>query len=176
MLVRPSPTSMNDEWDKALFKALHRHIVEAVSRGMTVLPVDLQSSFTVLPVCAVTSKGWVQTRLQNAASGGGVHLTGCYDRSYGLRQPLFAFISLGQAEWDNKMESRGGLGFFEYVSSFKHQGGYLSSDRAGGPPSSQPACLSTDTLVCWWLMQREMMSDSVILLVMGRYLSRQVLN
>lgn len=165
---------MNDEWDKALFKALHRHIVGAVSRGMTVQPVDLQSSFTTPPVCAVTSKGWVPTRLLKAA--GGVHLTGCYDRSYGLRQPLFSFISLSQSEWDNKMESRGRLGFFEYVSSFIHQGGYLSSGRAEGPPSSQPVCLSTDTLVCWWLMQREMMSDSVILLGMGRYLFRQVLN
>lgn len=88
----------------------------------------------------------------------------------------FALISLSQAEWDNKMESRGGLGFFEYESSFIHEGGYLSSDRAEGPASSQPGCLSTDTLACWWLMQREMMSDSVILLGIGRYLCQQVLN
>lgn len=77
----------------------------------------------------------------------------CYHRSYSLRQPLFAFISLSHAEWYNTMESRGGLGFFEYVSSFILEG-YLSSDRVEGPPSSQPACLSTDTSVCWWLMQR----------------------
>lgn len=96
---------------------------------MTVQPVDLQSSFTTLPVCKVTSKGWVPTRLLNAA--GGVRLTGCYDRSYSLRQPRFAFISLSQAEWDNKMESRGGLRFFEYVSSFIHEGGYLSSQSWG---------------------------------------------
>lgn len=78
----------------------------------------------------------------------GVHLTGGYDRSYVLRQPLFAFVSLSQTEWDNKMESIGGLGVFEYVSSFIHEGGYLSSDRAEVPPSFQPTCLSTDTLVC----------------------------
>lgn len=165
---------MNDEWDKAVLKALHRHIVEAVSGGMTVQPVDLQSCFTTLPLCEVTTTGWVPTRPLNAAQGG--HLTSCYDRSYGLRQPLCAFISLSQVEWDNKMESRGGLGFFEYVSSFIHEGGYLSSDSVEGPASSQPGCLSTDTLACWWLMQGEMMSDSVILLGIGRYLCQQVLN
>lgn len=55
------------------------------------------------------------------------HLTGCYDRSYGLRQPPFSFISLSRAERDNKVENRGWLRFFEYMSSFIHEGGYLSS-------------------------------------------------
>lgn len=55
------------------------------------------------------------------------HLTGCYGRSYGLRQQPFSFISLSRAERDNKVENRGWLRFFEYMSSFIHEGGYLSS-------------------------------------------------
>lgn len=68
--------------------------------------MDLQSSFTTPSVCEVTSKDesrhacWMQRGESN-----------CYDRSYGLRQQLFALILLSQAEWDNKMETRGELGF-----------------------------------------------------------------
>lgn len=92
----------------------------------------------------------------------GAHLTGCYDRSYGLRQPPFSFISLSRAERDNKVENRGWLRFFEYMSSFIHEGGYLSS----------AVCLQIHECAA----AERSDGDSLMLLGTATFLCQQVLN
>lgn len=82
--VMETPTGRMMNATELFCKLLHIFIVAVITGGVTAAcgpPEPVQHT-----VCV---SGRVPTRLLNAVQG--VHLPGCYDRSYGLRQPLFGF-------------------------------------------------------------------------------------